>query len=189
MTLDIGTGDGRALLAAARRDPARLFLGIDNNPDGLDEAARRAARKPSRGGVANARFLQAGVEDLAADDLLHGVADRVTVLLPWGSLLTGVLLPDPRVLDGLRAVARPGAALEVVVSLDGRDSPAQVLPPPDLGRLAAPYRTGGWRLRTVKPLDREALADVGTTWAKRLAYGRPRPAWRLTASAAGRPAG
>ncbi len=174
------------MLAAARRDPSRLFIGIDSNLQALTDASTRAARKPARGGAPNAWFVRAAAEGLPAG--LADLADRVTVLLPWGSLLAGVLAPeplDPAVLRGIRLVARASAALEVVVSLDERDRGARALRAPAPDSLLAPYRAAGWRLRRIEPLDSAALAEVGTTWAKRLAHGRPRAAWRITATADG----
>jgi 16S rRNA (adenine(1408)-N(1))-methyltransferase len=56
VTVDLGTGDGRHVLAAARRDPATLAIGIDANADVMAEASRRAARKDA---LPNALFLVA----------------------------------------------------------------------------------------------------------------------------------
>jgi hypothetical protein len=49
--VDLGTGDGRYVLGAARKDPAALVIGIDANASGLIEASRRAARPVSKGGL------------------------------------------------------------------------------------------------------------------------------------------
>jgi len=170
------------VLNAARREPARLFVGIDSNLDGLVHASTRAAKKPARGGAPNAWFVHAPAEALPCE--LAGTAEQVTVLLPWGGLLRAMLCPDLDVLRGLRSLCRPGAGIEVVVSLDAaRDRAAQGLAVPSKAQLAMPYRAAGLRLRSVTELDRDALAAVGTTWAGRLAHGRPRAAWRLEATA------
>lgn len=168
------------MLAAARRDPARLFIGIDANLGPLAEASSRAMRKPARGGAPNAWFVRAAAEALPPE--LAGTAGRITVLLPWGSLLAALLEPDSGVLRGLRDLARPQARLEAVVSLDTHDTTERPLDEPSMARLLGPYRAAGWRLRSVTPLDARALAAVGTTWAGRLAHGRGRPAWRLVAT-------
>lgn len=185
--MDLGTGDGRRVLYLARRAPSRLVIGIDANLDPLAEAATRAARKPSRGGAPNAWFVRAGAYALPEE--LREVADSVTVLLPWGSLLAAVLtsdipaVPGTGVLAGIRTLARPDARLEAVVSLDERDRLAGAVEAPSMARLQAAYRAAGWRIRAVDALDAHALAEVGTTWAKRLAHGRPRESWRIVATA------
>ena len=57
--LDLGTGDGRHVLAAARARPEVLVVGVDANAAGMAEASRRAAR---RGAVPNALFVVAAAE-------------------------------------------------------------------------------------------------------------------------------
>ena len=59
MALDLGTGDGRAVLAAAARSPDTLVIGLDANAAGMFDASRRAAR---RGALPNALFAVAAAE-------------------------------------------------------------------------------------------------------------------------------
>ena len=70
-------------------------------------ASRRAAARPSRGGLPNALFVVAAVEATPAE--LDGVADLVTVHFPWGSLLRGLLGADPAIMSSLTRVLRPSA--------------------------------------------------------------------------------
>jgi 16S rRNA (adenine(1408)-N(1))-methyltransferase len=79
-TVDIGTGDGRYVLATARREPDRLVVGIDANADVMANASRRAAGSPKRGGLPNALFVVAAAEALPAE--LHGTADVLTAHFP-----------------------------------------------------------------------------------------------------------
>ena len=44
---------------------------------------------------------------------LGGMASKITINFPWGSLLTALLDGEPRLLEGLLAISRAGAALEV----------------------------------------------------------------------------
>ena len=69
----------------ARRDPDRLVIGLDADAASMRTSARRAARQ--KDGLPNAAFVVAAIESALAD--LRGVADRVTVHFPWGSLLRG----------------------------------------------------------------------------------------------------
>jgi 16S rRNA (adenine(1408)-N(1))-methyltransferase len=59
VTLDLGTGDGRHVLAAAARRPDVLAIGVDANAAGMAEASRRASR---RGALPNALFAVAAAE-------------------------------------------------------------------------------------------------------------------------------
>jgi 16S rRNA (adenine(1408)-N(1))-methyltransferase len=47
------------VLAAAAAQPNRLVVGVDANAAGMMTASRRAAAKPSRGGLPNALFVVA----------------------------------------------------------------------------------------------------------------------------------
>jgi methylase of polypeptide subunit release factors len=49
VTVDLGCGDGRAVLAAAAGRPDRLVVGVDASAAAMAEASRRADRKPGRG--------------------------------------------------------------------------------------------------------------------------------------------
>ena len=108
MLADIGTGDGRFVLATATANPRWLVIGIDPVADALVEASRRAAAPARKGGLPNALFVAAAAESLPAG--LHGVATRVTVNLPWGSLLRGALALDDAAAAGIACLAAPGGS-------------------------------------------------------------------------------
>ncbi len=110
------------------REPDRLFIASDANPSLLLETAWKAGRKPARGGISNLICIAEPLDVLAAE--LGAVADRVTVILPWGSLLRSVAAPD---VDSLRSIADlhsiaalrsiadlclPEATIEIVFSYD-----------------------------------------------------------------------
>ena len=173
IAIDIGTGDGAFVVRRARAEPTRLWVGIDANRENLAEVSRKAARRPERGGLPNALFVHASAEALPPE--LAALAQGITILLPWGSLLRAVAGPDPAVLAGIRALCRPGARLEVVMG-------TELSPERWLGEVLPRYRAAGFEA-TVAPIARDDLRRLGTTWASRLAFGRPRPMWRLTAQA------
>ena len=99
----MGTGDGRLPLAWAREQPERLFIGLDANAAGLRQPSGRAARERRT----NVVYVRAAAEALPAE--LAGIADRVTVVLPWGSLLSAVALPSVEALSGASTSSRPTA--------------------------------------------------------------------------------
>jgi 16S rRNA (adenine(1408)-N(1))-methyltransferase len=177
----LGTGDGRYVLAAAAAQPDRLVVGVDANAAGMMTASRRAAARPSRGGLPNAQFVVAAAEALPAE--LDGVADLVTVHFPWGSLLRGLLGADPATMTGLTRVLRPGGTLQLLVSSTVRDRGAGVAPiqPATLHALADSYGIWGLAVTEAQPATVADVAAAHSTWGKRLGAGTRRPAWLLRA--------
>ncbi len=102
--LDLGTGDGRYARALARTHPDWLAIGVDACREGL----RGRSRVASVGD--NALFVIANA--LALPSGLTGLATRLAINFPWGSLLPGLLDGDQGLLDGLCTDTRPGAILE-----------------------------------------------------------------------------
>ena len=154
--IDIGTGDGRQVYRVAREDPTGLFIGVDANAEALQQVSYRASRKPARGGVANAVFVHASLDDLPG--ALARLADRVTVFYPWGSLLRALVDPDERALAALAGLGRAGASFEARINRSAADPDAL-----ELERLMCAYRRAGIHVapEAVSPDDR-------STWAARL---------------------
>jgi 16S rRNA (adenine(1408)-N(1))-methyltransferase len=164
----MGTGDGRAVLAAAARDPNGLVIGVDPVAQAMAEASRRAARAAARGGLPNALFVAASAESIPVE--LHGIAAQVTVRFPWAALLRGCLGSDPAVARGLACLLDPGGTLELLLAPAARDR-LDGLPTDPVAVMAA-ARTTFEGLGLVTLEGREATADevrsAGSTWAKRL---------------------
>lgn len=174
--IDVGTGNGSYVLDAARATPERLFIGIDAVAENMQDNARRAGASVRKGGVANAVFVRGAAEQLPGP--FAAMADRLTVLYPWGSLLKIVTLPDPAHLRALRAVCKSGAPFEFLINYSVfRD-------PPYRERLGLPddvdtndslpeiYRETGLRID-----ERELfLGDppVRTRWGRQLVRGSNR---------------
>lgn len=168
MTIDAGTGDGRAVLAAAAREPATLVLGLDANAAAMTEASRRAARAVRKGGLPNAAFIVAAAEALPAD--LAGLADLVTVRFPWGSLLRGVVGRDEAVAAGLAVLVRAGGALELVLAPIERDG-LEGLPTTTDGLIegaAKAFEMHGFVIDRAAVMTSTETRATGSTWARRL---------------------
>ena len=75
VVIDIGTGDGRFVSAAARANPNKFYIGIDANVKPLEKISMKATRKPSKGGLPNALFVQAAVEDLEPHAAIAAASD------------------------------------------------------------------------------------------------------------------
>jgi 16S rRNA (adenine(1408)-N(1))-methyltransferase len=157
VVVDIGTGTGQAVLRRARREPLSLVIGVDTDARAMADASRRAAANFARGGVPNAIYLAESAERLPG--ALAGRADQVTVVLPWGSLLRGLLGSDPALLGAISDMLRPGG--EIVMLLDQPITP----------------QVAGLELVELRPATASDVAELSSAWGQRLGIPRTRPAW------------
>jgi hypothetical protein len=117
----------------------------------------------------------------------------VSVVLPWGSLLSGVARPSVSLLSGIRGLCRPNARLTVILALDperdrselDRLGLASVLRGDLEIRLKQAYREARFLIYTMRALRSEELRRWPSTWASRLAWGSPRCVWHIEAMNAG----
>jgi 16S rRNA (adenine(1408)-N(1))-methyltransferase len=164
-----------------------LYLATDANVDGLLEIASRAARKPARGGRSNLLCIAEPMDVLANE--LPESAGKITVILPWGSLLRAVALPEFAALHQLRRLCAAGAELEIVFSYDGRDAGDNGplgrthLDETHVSNLLPVYEAAGFRRPGAELISPTNLGKYETTWSKRLAFGQPRQIWRLRSNA------
>ena len=161
VAVDLGTGDGRYVRQLARREPDCLVIGIDLCRENLREVSRRAP--------ANALYLIADALALPAE--LAGVATRISINFAWGSLIQGLLRAELGLCDGLRILAvSSGARLDI--KLNERSLAVAGWPLDDAEQqLRANLHTAGFPLESCAVLDRVALRDCQTSWAKRIAHG------------------
>ena len=182
--VDVGTGDGRFVHRTAHAHPDWWVVGLDPAWRTMIPSARRCARA----GLSNALFVCASAEN--PPEPLLGLADEVHVQLPWGRLLSGVVLGEAEIVAGLRALARVGASLRVVVGTDiwRAPVPKEIRGLPELTSrhvddvLAERLAAGGWKIVDFRPVEPD---DVSSTWARRLSSGRAEPSFvELRAEAA-----
>lgn len=186
VTLDLGTGDGAFVLRQARAEPETLCIGLDAVADAMAESARRARAKPAKGGAANALYLVARAEDLPAE--LTGRCDAITINYPWGSLLKAVTQPQPEVLAGIAACAKPGARVALLINLAPFEDPDQRdrLGLRDLDaelaeqRLRPAYRAAGLEIDEID-LHLGELPER-TSWGRRLVVGSRRKTLEISAT-------
>ena len=170
------------MLATAAANPDRLVVGVDPVATAMAEASRRAAQPPGKGGLPNALFVVASAE--APPPELRGIAGRVTVNLPWGSLLRGALALEPAAAAGIAALVRPGGRAELLLAPASRDRLAEDVEVEArlAAGLAGHWRALGLELVDARPATAGDLGATRTTWARRLRLGMAadRSAWRLT---------
>nr|3MQ2_A Chain A, 16S rRNA methyltransferase [Streptoalloteichus tenebrarius]3MQ2_B Chain B, 16S rRNA methyltransferase [Streptoalloteichus tenebrarius] len=177
VVLDVGTGDGKHPYKVARQNPSRLVVALDADKSRMEKISAKAAAKPAKGGLPNLLYLWATAERLPP---LSGVGE-LHVLMPWGSLLRGVLGSSPEMLRGMAAVCRPGASFLVALNLHAwRPSVPEVgehpEPTPDSADewLAPRYAEAGWKLADCRYLEPEEVAGLETSWTRRLHSSRDR---------------
>jgi len=177
---DIGTGDGRFIYESAKKKPDTFFIGIDSDRNNLVKYSHKIYRKPEKGGLSNVLYVIANVESLPRE--LHGIADTVWIILPWGSLLQGVVLGRKKVLGNIAHLMSAGATLKVTINYEIKYEAAEIerlgLPPltEDYVNSALDEKFGdaGFILTRTRLIGPEEAKKFPSTWAKRLAHGRHR---------------
>jgi 16S rRNA (adenine(1408)-N(1))-methyltransferase len=142
----------------------------------MRESSHAAARAVRRGGLPNAIFLAESAERLPG--ALIGRADIVTVVLPWGSLLHGLLCADPDLLGRIAAVLKPGGELELLLSTQQSDGLAvQLRDQAQAERLAAAYAEPGLNTIECRPATAADVARLSSAWGRRLGIPERRTGW------------
>jgi 16S rRNA (adenine(1408)-N(1))-methyltransferase len=158
----------------AKANSGKFYIGIDANAKPLEKPSMKATRKPAKGGLPNAMFVQAAVEDLPGE--LEGVANEIQIHFPWGSLLRAVAYGDEKILAGLRRICAEGSVLKIIIGIDEERDRAEVA---RLGieqlsdefiskSLAARYRAAGFALVEFGKIGSDEWASIETSWARRL---------------------
>jgi 16S rRNA (adenine(1408)-N(1))-methyltransferase len=167
--IDIGTGDGRFVQHVAQANPNTFVIGIDACRENLVEVSRRTSD--------NALFVIANAYTLPYE--LMGLAAKITINFPWGSLLEGLLANDLPLLESLLMVARPQAEVEVRLNA-GAVAEAGWLLEEGANQIRGILAENGFKVKSPVALTAADLKVFPTTWAKRLAFGRDPRAMYLT---------
>lgn len=174
IVVDLGTGDGRFVCQSARQNPHRFYLGIDASANLLEKVSEKIHRKPAKGGLKNALFIQAAVEALPEE--LDGVANEVHIHFPWGSLLKGIATGDEGILKNIHRICAPNAVLEVLIGVDEKRDATELQRlgidslSADLldAKLAERYEASGFRIVETGTFSAGCWPDICTSWAQRL---------------------
>ena len=186
IVIDIGTGDGRFVSAAARANPNKFYIGVDANAGALEKISMKATRKIKKGGLPNAMFVQAAVEDLP--DEFTQTADEIHIHFPWGSLLKAVAAADENVLASLSRIAAPGCLLEIIIGIDPERDRTEIerLDIPELtpiflhSYLIPKYRAAGFTVLDHAKMNPAEWSRLDTSWARKLQGNEDRKVYYLT---------
>ena len=168
IALDLGTGDGRFVRCMAEKQKDTFFIGVD--------ACRENLRANSRIKLPNAMFVIASAQALPLE--LNGLATHITINFSWGSLLESLLNNDACLVNGLLAITRPYAEMNICLNGEALATAGWTLEA-GADQIKRILNDAGWRMKSRSCLDAQALRSIPTTWAKRLAFGRDPRAIRL----------
>ncbi|KKS02700.1 MAG: 16S rRNA (adenine(1408)-N(1))-methyltransferase [candidate division WWE3 bacterium GW2011_GWF2_41_45] len=182
--VDLGTGDGRFVYESALRDQSTLFVGVDPVEKQLREYSVKSVRKK----LNNAVFLVSSLENLPIT--MTEIADKVSIILPWGSLLGQIVNPAKEAMNKITALLKPFGELEIILgySPDSEPSESDRLELPELSQgyvenviiKAFEGVSGTIKLDKIELFPKEKLTNIGSNWAKKLAFGKPRQIYRIT---------
>jgi predicted RNA methylase len=159
--IDLGTGDGRFVRCMAEKYTEDFFIGID--------ACRENLRVNSQQKLPNALFIIASAQALPPE--LNGLASRVSINFPWGSLLESLLNNDIPLMNGLLAISRPQASLEIYLNGEALRTAGWTLEA-GTNQIEGVLNALGWATKSCTCLEANDLRSFSSTWAKRLAFGR-----------------
>lgn len=167
------------------------MLAADANGDALRDVSKKASAKPAKGGLSNLLCARFSLEEAERGEL-SAFVHSLSVILPWGSLLAAVAVPEREEgLTRLRSFLRPNGLLEILFGYSEKTDPGPVkelsLPTLTFSRmreLERAYGGAGFRVKAT-PISLEQLKAVPSDWAKKLAWsGKERPFIRITGTQA-----
>ena len=170
--IDIGTGDGRYILHVARTRPNWFALGVDACRENLRKASRKAPSTPRTSSPMRSRCPGSWMR----------WRRKLLSTSPGAPCSRGLLDGEPMLLEGLLAIARPGAVLEIRLNAEALREAGYALESGGARVRQALHEKGGFEVvGDLLRLDARGLRRCQTTWVKRLAYGRDPRAVCLTA--------
>lgn len=178
--VDIGTGDGRFVSAAARANPNKFFIGIDANAKPLEKISMKATRKPAKGGLPNVLFVQAAIENLPEE--FNAIADEIHIHFPWGSLLRAVAVAEENILQNVRRICAPECLVEIIIGIDEERDKMEIerLKIPPLNSeylkdvLIPKYQAANFEVLETGFLPASEWSKLETSWARKLQGGSNR---------------
>ncbi|HLD51652.1 hypothetical protein A3K34_03770 [candidate division WWE3 bacterium RIFOXYC1_FULL_40_10] len=175
--VDLGCGDGGWVYKKALVNPKTFYIGVDPAGNQMVDTSKKALKKRLK----NVLFVIGSYEILPAE--LLGVADRLTVILPWGSLLAAVAKPTFDDAKKFGSLLKSGGVLEVVFGYSQNLEPTQAerlnLDTLDLARITTEilpiFIKSGFGVISC----RQIYDFPETTWGKKLHLSPGRPFFNL----------
>jgi 16S rRNA (adenine(1408)-N(1))-methyltransferase len=182
---DVGAGDGKFALRLSRAHPQAVVVALDAEATRMRKVAQRLkGRAP-----ANLLFWTLSMDDAVSGT--SGLFDEIHVVLPWGSLLDGMVGFNDVVLGHVLDLGRPGARLSVVLNCrpwrQGHGAlRTERLPSPSdpevMSNMTRFLTDRGWVVGEWARMDEAEARKIESSWARRLASSQPPEYVRFTAA-------
>lgn len=180
--VDLGTGDGQFVYKMASTQPKTLVIGIDPAIKQVENFSRKCARNH----IDNVLYVVGSIEILPKD--LIGVADYLTVVLPWGTLLESIVNANSANMQNLKSLLKPEANFMFVLgySHELEQSETQRLQLPTLNldylenQLTPKLCQLGFKNVTITMLTKTDLENLDSTWGKRVKETKDRMLFKIT---------
>lgn len=179
--IDIGTGDGRFIYKSAQKNPDIFYIGVDPSHTQLEVYSKKSTRDK----LENVLFVVGSIEVFPKE--LMGIADSVSVLLPWGTLLQTIVLGSPAELITIYMLLKNEGTLDLLFGYAHDTEPSEV-ERLNLNNLSLEYiKTAimpkfleiGFSGGSINEVQKDELKTFETTWSKKLAFGNDRPLFRV----------
>lgn len=184
--VDLGTGEGEYAFRQSQKNSDVLYVGIDACQEVMSEYAIKSEKRAKKQSIRNLVYVVATAEALPEE--LTGIADKITIHLPWGSLRDGLVKGCPVLLSNIRKIARLGATIDICITYSSdieesmmikRELPA-LTPSYVKETLQNLYRPFGIEIKKTQVLSNRDLIKLDTKWAKKLGYGKMRESFLLS---------
>ena len=175
--IDLGTGDGKFVYKKALKNPQNLYIGVDPSTKQMKKFSRKAVRKKLK----NVLFVIGSIELLPKE--LENTADKLFIILPWGSLLEKIVNPTENTIQKLSSLIKNKGKIEIIFGYSPELEPSEIrrLDLPDLNKtyikaniLPKFKKLGNCLLEKIKP------ANIDTAWAKKLNFSQDRSYYKIT---------
>ncbi len=179
--IDLGTGDGRFIYENAKTKHSMLFIGVDL----LAESMREYSAKCEKQKITNAVYLIGSSDSFLPE--AKELANTIYINLPWGSLLADCIKPSPEFIHSLGRVLKQQGTVVITLGYSEEFEQKEItrlnLPAINLETIKLSmvpmFTQNGFELNKITELSKEEIANIGSTWAKKLKFGNNRPVFTI----------
>ena len=179
--IDLGTGNGKFVYDLAINNPAIFFIGVEPTAANLLEYSK----KVNKNKLSNLMYVITSIENLGDD--LNGVADKVYINFPWGSLLEAIVKDIPELLGKIAQLGKKEAEFNFTFAYSSIHEPNEIekrnlpLLTDDylMTKLTDIYKYAGLIIQTCTNLKPHEINRFGTLWAKKLFLGKSRDVYNI----------
>lgn len=179
--VDLGTGDGRFVYKNAKANPDNFYIGIDPSEKLLQEYSK----KSNKDKLNNTLFIRASIEMLPGE--LKGVANKLHINFPWGSLLGGIINTKEKIIKNMLFMLSKLAEVIIIFGYSPSAEPTETdrlnLEKINRGviekKIIPEFESKGLELVEIKKLKKDDLGNIESTWGKKLEFGQDRPVFKV----------